>query len=61
LLYAFAAECLDRMKEPAAREFVEGLIRERLTELVRSRKTSALAAPTEDNAQGEARSWEEVG
>jgi Fe-S cluster assembly protein SufD len=61
LLYAFAAECLDRMKEPAAREFVEGLIRERLTELVRSRKTSALAAPAEDNAQGEARSWEEVG
>jgi Fe-S cluster assembly protein SufD len=61
LLYAFAAECLDRMKEPAAREFVEGLIRERLTELVRSRKTSALTAPAEDNAQGEARSWEEVG
>ena len=52
LLYAFAAECLDRMKEPAAREFVEGLIRERLTELARSRKTSASAAPAEDNAPG---------
>ncbi len=61
LLYAFAAECLDRMKEPAAREFAEGLIRERLTELARSRKTSASAAPAEDNAQEEAQSWEEVG
>ena len=61
LLYAFAAECLDRIEEPAVREFAEGLIRERLTELARSRKTSALAAPTADNAPGEARNWEEVG
>ena len=56
LLYAFAAECLERMKEPAAREFVEGLIRERLAELGRSRMTSEVAA-----AKGDALSWEEVG
>jgi Fe-S cluster assembly protein SufD len=57
LLYAFAAECLDRMKEPAAREFAEGLIRERLQELARKRKASVLVAPAEEEAQ----SWEEVG
>ena len=33
LLYAFAAECMDRMKEPAARQFVEKLIGERIEEL----------------------------
>ena len=57
LLYAFAAECLDRMNEPAAREFVEGLIRERLTDLARNRQTAASAAPVEEQAQN----WEEVG
>ena len=35
LLYAFASECLDRMEEPAAREFVGKLIGERLTELAK--------------------------
>jgi Fe-S cluster assembly protein SufD len=63
LLYAFAAECLDRMKEPAAREFAEGLIRERLQELAQNRKASAAAEPAIDAAPAneEAQSWEEVG
>jgi Fe-S cluster assembly protein SufD len=56
LLYAFAAECLDRMHEPAAREFAEGLIRERLTELARNRQISILAKLDEDEVQ----TWEEV-
>jgi Fe-S cluster assembly protein SufD len=57
LLYAFAAECLDRMHEPAAREFAEGLIRERLNELTRNRQAAASAAAAEEEAQN----WEEVG
>ena len=63
LLYAFAAECLDRMKEPAAREFAEGLIRQRLEELTRNRKTSAADAPAELPvlAKEDAQNWEEVG
>src|SRR5208282_1844537 len=63
LLYAFAAECLDRMKEPAAREFAEGLIRERLEELTQKRKAIASAEPAESSAPAEeaAQNWEEVG
>lgn len=63
LLYAFAAECLDRMKEPAARKFAEGLIRERLQELTQNRKASASVAPAESPAPAQegAQSWEEVG
>jgi len=57
LLYAFAAECLDRMKEPAAREFAENLIRERLTELARK----AVAVTPLEGAQEDAQNWEEVG
>jgi Fe-S cluster assembly protein SufD len=57
LLYAFAAECLDRMNEPAAREFAEGLIRERLTELTRGRQVAAVAEREKEEEQ----SWEEVG
>ena len=57
LLYAFAAECLDRMKEPAAREFVEKLIGERLHELARSPRVAVAAAEAEEAAQN----WEEVG
>ncbi len=56
LLYAFAAECLDRMQEPAAREFAEGLIRERISELARNRQSVASPAPIEEEAQH----WEEV-
>jgi Fe-S cluster assembly protein SufD len=57
LLYAFAAECLDRMQEPAAREFAEGLIRERIAELARNRKPAVSTAPAEEE---EVQHWEEV-
>jgi Fe-S cluster assembly protein SufD len=57
LLYAFAAECLDRMKEPAAREFAEKLIRERLQELVSAVETAAPSIIEEEEKQN----WEEVG
>jgi Fe-S cluster assembly protein SufD len=56
LLYAFAAECLDRMKEPAAREFAEALIRARLGDLALT-KASAGGAVAEEEKQ----IWEEVG
>ena len=63
LLYAFAAECLDRMKESAAREFAEGLIGARIRELAENRKASLSVAPAESTASSEedAQSWEEVG
>jgi len=57
LLYAFAAECLDRMQEPAAREFAEGLIRERIAELARNRQTVVSSAPA---GEEEVQRWEEV-
>jgi Fe-S cluster assembly protein SufD len=57
LLYAFAAECLDRMKEPAAREFAEGLIRERLADLAGSASGAAGIDPNQEETQN----WEEVG
>jgi Fe-S cluster assembly protein SufD len=57
LLYAFAGECLDRMKEPAAREFAEKLIRVRLEELSRAVQASAPVAAVKEEAQN----WEEVG
>ncbi len=59
LLYAFAAECLERMKEPAAREFAEGLIGERLHELAQKRE--AFASTAAMDARGEAQTLEEVG
>ncbi len=57
LLYAFAAECLDRMKEPAAREFAENLIRARLADLSRGAVAATAIEAAEENVQ----SWEEVG
>ena len=42
LLHAFAAECLDRMKEAPAREFVDALIRDRLRELAGNTRGAAL-------------------
>ena len=57
LLYAFAAECLDRMKEAPARKFVEKLIGDRLHELARSAQAAAPGASMEEDAQN----WEEVG
>jgi Fe-S cluster assembly protein SufD len=56
LLYAFAAECLDRMQNDAARAFAEGLIRERLTDLTMNHKTASSATPAEEEVQN----WEEV-
>jgi Fe-S cluster assembly protein SufD len=44
LLYAFAAECLDRMHEQPARDFVEGLIRQRLGEIAAMAQSAALAS-----------------
>jgi hypothetical protein len=45
------------MNEPAAREFAEGLIRERLTELTRGRQVAGVAEREKEEEQ----SWEEVG
>ena len=56
LLYAFAAECLDRMHDSPTREFVAELIRERLTDLARNHQPAASPAPVGEQAQ----SWEEV-
>jgi Fe-S cluster assembly protein SufD len=57
LLYAFAAECLDRMKDPAAREFAAKLISERLHDLANAVQAAAPVVMQEENAQN----WEEVG
>ena len=57
LLYAFAAECLDRMQDSPAREFVASLIGDRLTDLAVNHQAVASPAPIKDEAQ----SWEEVG
>ncbi len=62
LLYAFAAECLDRMKEPAARAFAEELIRRRLDEVAAAKDPAVGDSAREDSAVGEqAQAWEEVG
>jgi len=57
LLGAFAAECLDRMIEPAARAFVEKLIEQRLHDLALTQSEQAGPLPSEEEVQ----SWEEVG
>ncbi|MGA3033545.1 MAG: Fe-S cluster assembly protein SufD [Terracidiphilus sp.] len=57
LLYAFAAECLDRMKEPAARAFAERLIEQRLDELALAKDSAAGDAMLEEETQNR----EEVG
>ncbi len=57
LLYAFAAECLDRMHEPAARAFAEKLIRLRLRELARSEHSAVGIPLPEESTQN----WVEVG
>lgn len=56
LLYAFAAECLDRMDEEPARAFAESLIRERLRDLAAKPRQAAPAETPEP-----ATTWEEVG
>jgi Fe-S cluster assembly protein SufD len=57
LLYAFAGECLDRMKEPLVRTFIEGLIRQHLTEMAQSAHTSFDPELQADNAWN----WEGLG
>jgi Fe-S cluster assembly protein SufD len=57
LLLAFAAECLDRMREAPAREFVATLIRGRLSELAAAMKGRERSQHAEEKAQ----SWEEIG
>ena len=54
LLYAFAAECLDRMKEPAARGFAEKLIQQRLGELALTKDSTQNDAQPEEETQN----WE---
>ncbi len=56
LLYAFAAECLDRMMEQPARDFVEELIQKRLREIANAEQQ---ASPSSQEARADA-SPEEV-
>jgi Fe-S cluster assembly protein SufD len=57
LLYAFAGECLDRMKEPLVRNFIEGLIRLHLAEMAQSAHASLDRVQPADIAQN----WEGLG
>jgi Fe-S cluster assembly protein SufD len=62
LLYAFAAECLDRMREAPAREFVETLIRDRLNGLAEAMQgRERRRSDGGQRAEVESQSWEEVG
>jgi Fe-S cluster assembly protein SufD len=57
LLYAFAAECLDRMQEAPVRKFAEALIQERLLEVARRTRPATKLERQDENAPN----WEEVG
>ncbi|PYX07332.1 MAG: Fe-S cluster assembly protein SufD [Acidobacteria bacterium] len=57
LLFAFASECLDRMKASPAREHVEELIHGHLLEVAHSANRFATGIPSEDTG----RKWEEIG
>jgi Fe-S cluster assembly protein SufD len=57
LLFAFASECLDRMKQGPVRTHVEGLINRCLFQLA----NSAPGASTEKRREDTGRNWEEVG
>jgi Fe-S cluster assembly protein SufD len=57
LLFAFASECLDRMKEGPVRRYVEGLINRCLSQMA----DSAPGASTENRGEDIARNWEEIG
>ncbi len=57
LLFAFASECLDRMKQGPVREHVEGLINGCLFQMA----NSAPGASTENRREDTARNWEEIG
>jgi Fe-S cluster assembly protein SufD len=60
LLYAFAAECLDRMPDSPAREFVAEVIRVRLVDLAQNHQGAAPAERVKE-AEEETQTWEEVG
>ena len=57
LLFAFASECLDRMKQGPVRKHVEGLINRCLFQMV----NSAPGASTENHGEDAGRNWEEIG
>ena len=57
LLFAFASECLDRMKQGPVREHVEGLINRCLFQMA----NSAPDASTENRREDTGRNWEEIG
>src|SRR5437667_9322771 len=57
LLFAFASECLDRMKPSPAREQVEKLIHSYLLQVANSANTFATGTSSEDSG----RTWEEIG
>ena len=57
LLFAFASECLDRMKEGPVRRHVEGLINRCLFQMAKS----APGASTENRREDSGRNWEEIG
>jgi len=56
LLFAFATECLDRMKQGPVRKHVEGLINRCLFQMA----NSAPGASTENRREDIGRSWEEI-
>jgi Fe-S cluster assembly protein SufD len=57
LLFAFASECLDRMKQGTVRKHVEGLINRCLFQMAKS----APGASTENCREDTGRNWEEIG
>jgi Fe-S cluster assembly protein SufD len=57
LLFAFASECLDRMKQGPIRKHVEGLINRCLFQMA----NSAPGASTENRREDTGRNWEEIG
>jgi Fe-S cluster assembly protein SufD len=56
LLFAFASECLDRMKQGPVRKHVEGLINRCLLQMAKS----APGASTENRRDDTGRNWEEI-
>jgi Fe-S cluster assembly protein SufD len=57
LLFAFASECLDRMKQGPVRKHVEGLINHCLFQMA----NSAPGASTENRREDTGKNWEEIG
>jgi Fe-S cluster assembly protein SufD len=57
LLFAFASECLDRMKQGPVRTHVEGLINRCLLQMA----NSAAGASTDNRREDTGRNWEEIG